>query len=114
MAKLNIMDIVALSKAGFKYAEIKDLMNTEIPEAPQPQPDPEPQPPTEPEPPAPNDTETPAKATGQPVESTEDQKRIAELEKQLADMQKQNQSKDVSGNVPDPQDTINDIVRGFM
>ena len=114
MAKLNIMDIVALSKAGFKYAEIKDLMNTEIPEAPQPQPEPEPQPPTEPEPPAPNDTETPAKATGQPVESTEDQKRIAELEKQLADMQKQNQSKDVSGNVPDPQDTINDIVRGFM
>ena len=114
MAKLNIMDIVALSKAGFKYAEIKDLMNTEIPDTPQQQPEQPTEPPTEPEPPAPNDTETPAKATGQPVESTEDQKKIAELEKQLADMQKKNQSTDVSGNVPDPQDTINDIVRGFM
>ena len=114
MAKLNIMDIVALSKAGFKYAEIKDLMNTEIPEAPQPQPEPEPQPQPEPEPPALDEPETPAKATGQPAESTEDQKRIAELEKQIEELQKKNQSTDVSGNIPDPQETINDIVRGFM
>ena len=113
MSKLNIMDVVSLAKAGFKYQEIKDLMNIEIPDA-QPQPEQPTEPPTEPEPPAPDDTETPAKATGQPVESTEDQKRIAELEKQLADLQKKNQSTDVSGKIPDPQETINDIVRGFM
>ena len=114
MSKLNIMDVVSLAKAGFKYQEIKDLMNIEIPDTPQPQPEPPITQPNEPEPPALDDPETPAKATGQPAESTEDQKRIAELEKQLADLQKKNQSTDVSGNIPDPQETINDIVRGFM
>ena len=114
MSKLNIMDVVSLAKAGFKYQEIKDLMNIEIPDAPQPQPEQPTTPPTEPEPPVLDETETPAKATGQPAEITEDQKRIAELEKQLADLQKKNQSTDVSGNIPDPQETINDIVRGFM
>ena len=114
MSKLNIMDVVSLAKAGFKYQEIKDLMSIDIPESTPQQAEVQTQPLTETEPPVLDEPETPAKATGQPAESTEDQKRIAELEKQLSDLQKQNQSKDVSGNIPDPQDTINDIVRGFM
>ena len=118
MSRLSIVDIVSLAKSGFKASEIKELMSIDIPDAPQPEPQPQPETQTQPQPeteaPLLDDPETPAKATGQPAESTEDQKRIAELEKQLADLQKKNQSTDVSGNIPDPQETINDIVRGFM
>lgn len=114
MAKLNIMDVVSLAKAGFKYQEIKDLMAIDVPETTPQQTEVETQPQTETETPALDEPETPAKATGQPAESTEDQKRIAELEKQLSDLQKKNQSTDVSGNIPNPQETIDNIVRGFM
>ena len=116
MAKLNIMDVVSLAKAGFKYQEIKDLMSIDIPEQTTQTQPPEvaQEPETETEHPAPDDTETPAKATGQPVESTEDQKKIEELEKQIAELQKKNQSTDISGNIPDSQETLNEIVRGFM
>ncbi len=114
MAKLNIMDVVSLAKAGFKYQEIKDLMAIDVPETTPQQTEVETQPQPETDSPVLDEPETPAKATGQPAESTEDQKRIAELEKQLSDLQKKNQSTDVSGNVPNPQETIENIVRGFM
>lgn len=114
MAKLNIMDVVSLAKAGFKYQEIKDLMAIDVPETTPQQTEVETQPQPETEATALDEPETPAKATGQPAESTEDQKRIAELEKHLSDLQKKNQSTDVSGNIPNPQDTIDNIVRGFM
>lgn len=118
MSKLNFGDIVALAKQGYKPADIKELMSMDIPDETTPAPvqtpekvNPEPTPePT----PAPNDTETPAKATGQPVESEQDKARIAELEKQIKDLQSTNQSKDVSGNVQDPQTDIDDFVRSFM
>lgn len=118
MSKLNFGDIVALAKQGYKPADIKELLAFDIPDdnpAPAPaQPEkvnPEPAPePT----PTPNDTETPAKATGQPVESEQDKARIAELEKQIKELQSTNQSKDVSGNVQDPQTDIDDFVRSFM
>ena len=114
MAKLNIMDVVSLAKAGFKYQEIKELMAIDVPETTPQQTEVQTHPQPETEAPVLDEPETPAKATGQPAESTEDQKRIAELEKQLSDLQKKNQSTDVSGNVPNPQDTIDNIVRGFM
>lgn len=119
MSKLNFGDIVALAKAGYKYAEVKELLALDLPdsnEAPAPVQTPEkvnPEPTPEPTP-SPNDTETPAKATGQPVESEQDKARIAELEKQIKDLQSTNQSKDVSGNVQDPQTDIDDFVRSFM
>ena len=118
MSKLNFGDIVALAKQGYKPADIKELMSMDIPDETTPPPVQTPEKVnTEPTPeptPAPNDTETPAKATGQPVESEEDKARIAELEKQIKDLQSTNQSKDVSGNVQDPQTDIDDFVRSFM
>ena len=124
MSKLNFGDIVALAKQGYKPADIKELMSLDIPDNETPATEPgaslsgatlsDPNIPT-PEPtPALNDTETPAKATGQPVESDEDKARIAELEKQIKDLQATNQAKDVSGNIPDPQKSIDDLVRSFM
>lgn len=119
MSKLNFGDIVALAKQGYKPADIKELMSMDIPDdnpAPAPVQTPEkvnPEPTPEPTP-APNDPETPAKATGQPGESEQDKARIAELEKQIKDLQSTNQSKDVSGNIQDPQTDIDDFVRSFM
>ena len=118
MSKLNFGDIVALAKQGYKPADIKELMSMDIPDETTPAPVQTPEkvnPEPTPEPAhTPDDTETPAKATGQPVESEQDKARIAELEKQIKDLQSTNQSKDVSGNVQDPQTDIDDFVRSFM
>lgn len=120
MSKLNFGDIVALAKAGYKYAEVKELLALDLPEtneAPAPVQAPEkvnPEPTPEQTTPTLDDNPTPAKATGQQLESEQDKARIAELEKQIKDLQATNQSKDVSGNVPDPQKDLDDIVRSFM
>ena len=119
MSKLNFGDIVALAKQGYKPADIKELMSMDIPDETTPAPvqtpekvNPEPTP--EQTTPALDDNATTAKATVQPLESEQDKARIAELEKQIKDLQATNQAKDVSGNVPDPQKGIDDLVRSFM
>ena len=120
MSKLKFGEIIALAKQGYKPADIKELMSLEIPDdntAPAPVQTPEKveqDPIAEQTTPTPDDTATTAKATVQPVESDQDKARIAELEKQIKDLQSTNQSKDVSGNVQDPQTDIDDFVRSFM
>lgn len=121
MSKLNFGDIVALAKQGYKPADIKELMSLDIPDDnPAPAPAPAQPEKVEPDPipeqitPALDDNATTAKATVQPLESEQDKARIAELEKQVKELQTTNQSKDVSGNVQDPQTDIDDFVRSFM
>ena len=119
MSKLNFGDIVALAKQGYKPADIKELLAFDIPDenAPAPVQEPEkvtPEPTPEQTTPQLDDNPTPAKATGQQLESEQDKERIAELEKQIKELQSNNQSKDVSGNVQDPQADLDDIVRSFM
>lgn len=114
MAKLNFGDIIALAKQGYKPADIKELMALDIPETPEA--------PETPEPPAedpaptdtPKDTETPAKATGQPAEDTTKDAEIEALKAKVSELQKTNQTTDQSGNEPDPQKDLDDIVRSFM
>lgn len=114
-------DIMALAKSGFTYSNIKELMamDTEgsqeviIEDAT----------------PGINDTSpedtgavaTPAPAPvpekASPDYGEEIQKLKDELQKTKADLakaQKANAHADVSGNVPDPQKTLDDIVRSFM
>lgn len=120
MSKLNFGDIVALAKQGYKPADIKELLALDIPETTETPavvepiqgstPDPTPEQTT----PQLDDNPTPAKETGQQLESEQDKARIAELEKQVKDLQSTNQSKDVSGNIQDPQTDIDDFVRSFM
>jgi len=112
MSVLN--DVLTLAKAGYKASEIRDLLK----EQPEPEPVKAPDPiqevkPDEPKPEIIEDTPTPAKETVQQAEIVESEK-IKELENKIETLQKQNQSKDISGNVPDPQKELDDIVRSFM
>lgn len=110
-----LSDVLTLAKAGYKASEIRDLLK----EQPEPQPEETPAPPIQevkPEDPKPKiveDVPTPAKATEQQTETLESEK-IKELESKIETLQKQNQSKDISGQVPDPQKELDDIVRSFM
>lgn len=113
MAKISFGDIVALAKQGYKPADIKELMaldTPEEPEAPETKTPAENPAPTE----TPKDTETPAKATGQPAEDTTKDAEIEALKAKVAELQKTNQTANQSGNTPDPQKDLDDIVRSFM
>lgn len=110
MAKISFGDIVALAKQGYKPADIKELMALDTPEEPEAPETPEPPAPTE----TPKDTETPAKATGQPAEDTTKDAVIEALKAKVAELQKTNQTANQSGNTPDPQKDLDDIVRSFM
>lgn len=112
MGKIQFTDILALAKQGYKPADIKELLAIETPDTPEPvqeeQPQPEPaqaeitQQVTEPE------TSTPAKATGQPGNEVE------ELKATIKELQQANIHQDISGNVKDPQDDLNELVRAYM
>ena len=112
MSILN--DVLTLAKAGYKASEIRDLLK----EQPEPEPVPLPESiqevkPEDLKPEIAEDVPTPAKATEQQTETVESEK-IKELENKIETLQKQNQSKDISGQVPDPQKELDDIVRSFM
>ena len=113
-------DIMALAKSGFTYSNIKELMamDTEgsqeliiedatpgiIDNSPKD---------TGADAPAP----APAPEKPSPDYGEEIQKLKDELQKTKADLvkaQKANAHADVSGNAPDPQKTLDDIVRSFM
>lgn len=120
MSVLN--DVLTLAKAGYKASEIRDLLKEQPEPKPEPLPDPKPEPLPEPiqevkpedsKPKIAEDVPTPAKATEQQTETVESEK-IKELENKIETLQKQNQSKDISGQVPDPQKELDDIVRSFM
>lgn len=113
MAKLNFGDIVALAKQGYKPADIKELMALDIPETPEAHetetPAENPTPPEKSEDPA-----TSAKATEQPEEDKTKDEEIEALRAKVAELQKNNQTANQSGNAPDPQKDLDDIVRSFM
>lgn len=113
MAKLNFGDIVALAKQGYKPADIKELMALDIPEtneAPETEtPAENPAPPEKSEDPA-----TSAKATEQPEEDKTKDEEIEALKAKVAELQKTNQTVNQSGNTPDPQKDLDDMVRSFM
>ncbi len=114
MAKISFGDIIALAKQGYKPADIKELMALDIPETPEAPETPE----TPAEDPAPpeksDDPATSAKATEQPGEDKTKGEEIEALKAKVAELQKTNQATDQSGNTPDPQTDLDDIVRSFM
>lgn len=110
---LQIADIIALAKQGYKPADIKELLAIETPDAPEPVQEEQPQPETaqaeiteqvkEPE------TTTPAKATGQTGNDV-----VEELKATIKELQQANIHQDISGNVKDPQEDLNELVRAYM
>jgi len=113
MAKISFGDIIALAKQGYKPADIKELMALDIPESPEAPETTEPPADNPADPEVSDDTATAAKATAQPAEDTKAAE-IEALRAKVSELQKTNQTTDQSGNTPDPQTDLDDIVRSFM
>ena len=114
---MNLSDIIALAKAGYKPNDIKELIElgkeaqtsgVEKPAEAEPkeaaQPDPE------------KTVEKPAPAvTGETDKIKELEAQLAQVRKDLETAQKSNtMHNNISASGPDPQQTINDLVRNFM
>ena len=114
---MKFSDLISLAKQGYTPADIKELLAlaednpkgekpAETSQKDEQQPEPE----------------KPAEETAQqedPKPAVEDnsaelQKQIDELKVQLAAAQKANAQRDLSGEIPDPNQYINDLVREFM
>lgn len=112
---MNLLDIISLAKAGYKKADIDELLAIQIDE-----PEPEPQPD--------NSTEPDIGAKGAPDPSPEPSaddpdyeklyKEVLEqlniLKEDLKVAQEQNRRADNSGNDPDPMDDLADVFRSYM
>ena len=122
---MKFTDIIALAKAGYSPADVREFMNKDISdtsttalEAVSPAPDVET---TAPEAvsPAPDvETTAPEAVSLAPdvvSELTEDQKKIIDLEAKIAEMQKANVNKNLSDvdNTSD-EDRLKELVRSFM
>lgn len=111
---MNLLDIISLAKAGYKKADIDELLAIQIDE-----PEPEPQPVS---------TEPDIGAKGAPDPSPEPSandpdyealyKEVLEqlniLKEDLKVAQEHNRRSDNSGNDPDPMDDLADVFRSYM
>ena len=107
---LTLTDVVALAKAGYKPADVKELieMSNAAPAAPVE--------PTEPsEPVEPTEPSEPSEPT-EPSEPVIDEKdvKIAELEKTIQDMQKANVNQSGGNAQPTDEDIINNALQGLL
>lgn len=116
-------DILALAKAGYSPADVKELLSFDTGSSSNTPPvtpntpaggdinkeDPKQEPKEEPkEDPKQEPTEDPKQ------EPTEEQRKIAELEQALAEAQKFNINKDLSDKIISDEDKLKDLFRGFM
>lgn len=113
MGKIQFTDILALAKQGYKPADIKELLAIETTDVSEPIQAEQPQPETAqaemPEPVSEPETTTPAKATGQTGNDV-----VEELKATIKELQQANIHQDISGNVKDPQEDLNELVRAYM
>lgn len=101
---MNIKDLLTFAKAGWKPAEVKELL-----EAVQNTQDPEPEPEPEPEPKEPEPEETDPEPEPEP-----DYKKLYEQEKAEKEALQEKNTRKEQPEEPSDQDKINDIVRAFM
>lgn len=117
---MNIADIIALAKMGYKKQDIKELIEmADAKEATTTQPEvPEPiTPEVTPEGEAPEQTVSTVKEPEiAPKESAQHDSNdeVKQLKEQIKQLQEANTRKDVSGNVESDADVIDDIVRSYM
>lgn len=116
-----IGDLVALAKAGYTPAQVKEILSLQVPEANGKPEEPAaifPKEETQPEPEnnVPEAEVTANENSGGELQETIDSLK-AELEKvkrDLAEAQENNIRRDNSGNKPNKQEQLNNIVRAFM
>lgn len=108
---MKFEDLVAFAKAGYKPADVKELLEMQI-ESNQPEPEPEPTPEPEPEPtPEPEPEPTP-----EPEPEPDYKKLYEESQAKLKEAQKANVLKDVSNSddKKSDDDIVKDLFRSFM
>ena len=107
MGLLAISDIVALAKQGYKPSDIKELLEINAEQAPEQVPEPTPEPISEPE------TE-PVAATAPKESAQPASDEVGELKAKIIELQQQIIKKDSTGNIKDPQEDLNELVRAYM
>lgn len=111
---MNLLDIISLAKAGYKKADIDELLAIQVDE-----------PEDKPEPDSTDKDAGPEGGAGKSPEGAADdpdykqmyedlQKQLEEVKINLKEAQDANLKKNVAVTDPDPADTLADIVRGFM
>ena len=114
---MKFSDIIALAKAGYKPGEIKELLALQTPDDAASDDAQEPAEilPKEEVQPAPEKAEEPTAAADdrdEEIKALKDQ--ITALRSDLKKAQNNNARTDLSGEKPDPQAQLNDLVRSFM
>ena len=111
MGLLAISDIVALAKQGYKPADIKELLEINAEQAPEQVPELTPEPTPEPI----SEPETEPVAATAPKESAQPASdEVGELKAKIIELQQQIIKKDSTGNIKDPQEDLNELVRAYM
>lgn len=114
---MNISDIIALAKAGYKPADIREFMQQTIPD-PQPAPAEDPQPGQEPEPSKDQPAESQGDAGAPDKYKTQLDQLVAENKKlmdQLHTLQEANsRAAQAAKETKTDQDILNDLVQSFM
>ena len=111
---MNLTDIIALAKQGYKPSDIRELIaisneTEKTPEAETPASSSDPVIPETPE----KEAETVTKEITQPAPAISAEQ-VKEMEKKIEALQEENRRRDISGDIPDPQLQVNDMVAGFM
>ena len=112
---MNLKDLLTLVRAGYKPADVKELLGMVQEDDTKPEGQPENQQKDAAQPDAAKDNNV-SNPEGKPDDHiAEMQRQIDDLKKQLQEAQNKNQNQDLSGgSQPDNQQTINDMVRSFM
>ena len=109
---MNLTDIIAFAKQGYKPSDIKELMALATPEEQKGVPDSGDPAPEVPEA-APKVAETVTKEITPPAPAISTEQ-FKEMEKKVEALQEENRRKDISTEIEDPQLQVNDMVAGFM
>ena len=112
---MNLKDLLTLVRAGYKPADVKELLGMVQEDDAKPEEQPEIQQKDAAQPDVVKDKNVSNPEVKPDDHIAEMQRQIDDLKKQLQEAQKTNQNQDLSGgNKPDNQQIINDMVRSFM
>lgn len=118
---MNLSDIIALAKQGYKPADIRELIalgNEQEKKQPEPQPDPDPITPPEPAAePVPEQVTEPVERRPEAAEETADTNkdtRVEELERQIAELQAANARRGQPNQTKSNAEILDEMVKNFV
>lgn len=121
---MNLSDIIALAKQGYKPADIRELIalgNEQEQKQKQPDPQPDPEPTTPPEPvtePAPEQeavpAERPPEAVAEPADKDKPDPQIEDLKRQIAELQAANARRGQPNQQKSNAEILEEMAKGFL